>query len=141
MEACTAVYPDRGAYALGLLCADFDIPLEHHNALSDAEGCGKLLLQCLRDGLDPAPFVKSFDLLRTPDEKRRQKRPPRKRGAALQAQATVRDWLEPLCSETVRNETAERAGAIMRAHFDRLGISYEAFVVKVSNKGAKLLAR
>ena len=40
-----------------------------------------------------------------------------------------------------RNETAVRAGAIMRAHFDRLGIAYEAFVVKVSNKGAKLLAR
>lgn len=108
VEACTAVYPDRGAYALGLLCADFDIPLEHHNALSDAEGCGRLLLRCLQDGLDPAPFVKSFDLLRTPDEKRRQKRPPRKKGAALQAQATVRDWLEPLCDETVRAETAAR---------------------------------
>ncbi|MCR5276565.1 MAG: homoserine kinase [Bacteroidales bacterium] len=40
-----------------------------------------------------------------------------------------------------RGETAQKAGAIMKTHFDRLGIPYEAYVVKVSNKGAKLLAR
>ena len=39
-----------------------------------------------------------------------------------------------------RHEIAEKAGAIMREHFDALGIEYEAYVVKVSNKGAKLIA-
>ena len=39
-----------------------------------------------------------------------------------------------------RAETAHKAGTIMRAHFDRLGIEYEDYVVKVSNKGAKLIA-
>ena len=39
-----------------------------------------------------------------------------------------------------RGDIAEKAGEIMREHFDALGIEYEAFVVKVSNKGAKLIA-
>ena len=40
-----------------------------------------------------------------------------------------------------RGETAQKAGSIMKTHFDRLGIPYEAYVVKVSNKGARLIAR
>ena len=108
VEACTAAYPDRGAYSLDLLCADFGIELEHHNALSDAEACGRLLLQCIRDGLDVAPFVKSFDLLRGPIGRRQQKRAPRKKDAALIAQAKVRELLMPLCSDAVRRETAQR---------------------------------
>ena len=39
-----------------------------------------------------------------------------------------------------RADIAEKAGAIMREHFDALAIEYEAYVVKVSNKGAKLIA-
>ena len=36
-------------------------------------------------------------------------------------------------------DTAERAGRIMKEHFDALGIGCEVYVVKVSNKGAKLM--
>lgn len=39
-----------------------------------------------------------------------------------------------------RRETANRAGEIMKAHFDSRGIECEVYVVKVTNKGAKLLA-
>lgn len=39
-----------------------------------------------------------------------------------------------------RPDIAEKAGNIMREHFDALSIEYEAYVVKVSNKGAKLIA-
>ena len=35
---------------------------------------------------------------------------------------------------------ASRAGKIMKEHFDALGIGYEAFVVKVSNNGAKVIS-
>ena len=37
-------------------------------------------------------------------------------------------------------EIAHAAEAILKEHFDALGIGYESFVVKVSNKGAKLVA-
>ena len=37
-------------------------------------------------------------------------------------------------------ETAHHAETILKKHFDDLGIGYESFVVKVSNKGAKLVA-
>ena len=37
-------------------------------------------------------------------------------------------------------EIAHHAEAILKKHFDDLGIGYESFVVKVSNKGAKLVA-
>ena len=39
-----------------------------------------------------------------------------------------------------RMDIAQKAGDILREHFDALGIGYEAYVVKVSNKGAKLVA-
>lgn len=39
-----------------------------------------------------------------------------------------------------RFEVAHKADDIMTAHFDALGIGYEHYVVKVSNKGAKLIA-
>ncbi len=39
---------------------------------------------------------------------------------------------------TDRHDVAQRAGWIMKEHFDKLGISSEVYVVKVSNKGAKL---
>ena len=39
-----------------------------------------------------------------------------------------------------KREIAHRAGEIMKEHFDSRGISNEVYVVKVTNKGAKLLA-
>ena len=39
-----------------------------------------------------------------------------------------------------RHETAQKAGAILQKHFESLGIGSQTYVVKVSNKGAKLIA-
>lgn len=39
-----------------------------------------------------------------------------------------------------RHEIAERAGDLMKRHFDNLNIGCRVYVVKVSNKGAKLIA-
>ena len=38
-------------------------------------------------------------------------------------------------------ETAHRAGEIMKEHFASRNINCEVYVVKVTNKGAKLLAQ
>jgi len=40
-----------------------------------------------------------------------------------------------------KHEIAQRAGVLMKEHFDELGIGNRVYVVKVSNKGAKLLAQ
>lgn len=39
-----------------------------------------------------------------------------------------------------RNDIAKKAGQVMDSHFDALGIPYESYVVKVSNKGTRLIA-
>ena len=39
-----------------------------------------------------------------------------------------------------RFEKAQRAGAIMEKHFSDLDIPFECYVVKVSNRGARLIA-
>jgi len=33
---------------LNVLCEEFDIPLDHHDALSDARACAELYLRALR---------------------------------------------------------------------------------------------
>ena len=42
-------YKDLGHYTLDFLCSHCGIELEHHNALSDALGCGQLMLRLLDD--------------------------------------------------------------------------------------------
>ena len=111
VDACTACYPDRGSYGLEGLCEAYGIALDHHNALSDAEGCGWLLLQCIRDGLDVETVVKSFDLKNeNAGGRRRRQFPLRKKPAAVAAQEKLRAALAPYCSETQREETSARLG-------------------------------
>ena len=108
VDACTACYPDRGSYGLEGLCNDFGIALDHHNALSDAEGCGRLLLQCMCDGLDVETVVKSFNLQDGHGAGKRRRKEPRKKAAALAAQEKVRRALQPYCTDAQREETAAR---------------------------------
>ena len=110
VDACTACYPDRGSYGLEQLCAEFDIPLTHHNALSDAESCGRLLLQCIRDGLDAQKLVKTFNLIDGRNAGKRSRKEPRKKPASLLAQEKVRRALQPLASDSQREETVRRLG-------------------------------
>ena len=62
VDACIACYPELPAYSLDSLCERFGVALQHHYALSDSEACGRLLLQCLSDGLDPGKLIRTFDL-------------------------------------------------------------------------------
>ena len=93
VEACTSLYPQRQGYSLDVLCEDFGIPLEHHHALSDAVACGRLLLHCMDDGLDPESCIKQFDLLRCRNKKKKRTRTPQSANAVEAAAAVIREDL------------------------------------------------
>ena len=99
VEACTSLYPQRQGYSLDVLCEDFDIPLEHHHALSDSEACGRLLLHCLADGLEPESCIKQFDLLRCRNKKKKRVRSPQSASAVEAAAAVIREDLLALAKK------------------------------------------
>ena len=106
VEACTALYPQRQGYSLDVLCKDFDIPLEHHHALSDSEACGRLLLHCIADGLDSETCIKQFDLVRCRNKKKKRVRAPKSANAVEAAAAVIREDLIAL-AETRAAKTGE----------------------------------
>ena len=68
--------PNLPNHKLNTLCQVLRIELEHHNAGSDARACGKVLLHCLKWGLDPATFARTYDLyahktIKEPKKKKR----------------------------------------------------------------------
>lgn len=52
IEAASSVW-QLDSYKLSRLCQFLGIPLTHHRAQSDAEGCARVLLQAMRDGYCP----------------------------------------------------------------------------------------
>ena len=54
-------FPDLDGYSLDVLCGHIGFPLDHHYALSDSEGCARLLLDYIDKGIDVESFVSSFD--------------------------------------------------------------------------------
>ena len=65
--ACTVqmgrrCYPDLPNHRLDTLCRARGICLNHHRADSDACACAALFLDYLSQGLDPAPFLRRYDL-------------------------------------------------------------------------------
>ena len=48
MKAAQTALPDTANAKLNTLCAHFGIPLKHHDASSDAEGCARLSLELAR---------------------------------------------------------------------------------------------
>lgn len=131
VDACMSCYPERGSYGLEQMCAEYGIALDHHNALSDAEGCGKLLLQCMRDGLDAAPLVKTFNL-QTGTAGGKRRKPPRKKAAAVAAQEKVRLALLPLATDAQRAETAARLSLPLE---QVLGVSPDAVAAFAKTHG------
>lgn len=64
--ACTCVmgrslYPELPNHRLNTLCGYLSIELDHHNAGSDSRACAGLLLNYLRRGLEPDPFIRRYD--------------------------------------------------------------------------------
>lgn len=56
-------YKDLGAYSLDVLCRHIGFSdLEHHNALSDSEGCARLYLDYMEKGISQEDFIYSFDV-------------------------------------------------------------------------------
>ncbi len=60
----TALLPELPNHKLNTMCNHLGIPLDHHRAGSDSRACGALLLHYLRCGMDVAPFIRRYDLLR-----------------------------------------------------------------------------
>ena len=65
--ACTVqmgrrCYPQLPNHRLDTLCRSRHIPLDHHKADSDSLACARLLLDYLAAGLEPAPFLRMYDL-------------------------------------------------------------------------------
>ncbi len=107
VEACTSLYPQRQGYSLDVLCEDFGIPLEHHHALSDAVACGRLLLHCLNDGLDPESCIKQFDLMRCRNKKKKRTHAPKSANAVEAAALAIREDLLALAQKRAEKTGVE----------------------------------
>ena len=49
-------------HKLDTVCRDLMIPLDHHNALSDAKACAEILIHMLSKGADIGEFIRPYDL-------------------------------------------------------------------------------
>lgn len=49
-------------HKLDTICQDLKIPLDHHNALSDARACAEILIYYLKKGADPADYIRPYSL-------------------------------------------------------------------------------
>ena len=56
-----ACYPHLNGHGLDTLCEHIGFKLNHHNALSDSEGCARILLDFLNNGADIEKFKYTFD--------------------------------------------------------------------------------
>ena len=64
--ACTVqlgrkCFPEAPNYKLNTLCEMLDIPLDHHNAASDAHACAELLCTYSKNGLQIKDYVKRWE--------------------------------------------------------------------------------
>ncbi len=49
-------------HKLDTICRDLMIPLDHHNALSDARACAEILIYYIDRGADPREYVRPYSL-------------------------------------------------------------------------------
>lgn len=55
--------PEAPNHRLDTLCQWYGIPLDHHQAGSDANACAALLLEYQKTGADLKPFVRTYDMI------------------------------------------------------------------------------
>lgn len=65
--ACTCrmgkrLLPDIENHRLDTICSELDISLDHHNALSDARACAKILIHYIEQGADISGFIRPYSL-------------------------------------------------------------------------------
>lgn len=56
------VMPWMENHRLDTVCRELDIPLDHHNALSDARACAMILRHCLLHGTNIDGFIRAYDI-------------------------------------------------------------------------------
>lgn len=57
-------YPDYEHHSLDYMCEKIGFPLMHHYALSDSEGCARLMLDYINNGVDIDSYIQEFDVIK-----------------------------------------------------------------------------
>lgn len=90
--ACTcdmgiAFYPHLEHYSLDFLCEHIGVNLDHHNALSDSEGCARLVIDFMKNGLEIGTQVAQFNALK--GQKVRKNKPKQKKTLTEKIQSVL----------------------------------------------------
>lgn len=70
-------YPEYEHHSLDYMCEQIGFPLIHHYALSDSEGCARLILDYIAKGVDLDSYIQEFDVIKCRNAN--QKRKPQKK--------------------------------------------------------------
>lgn len=70
-------YPEYEHHSLDYMCSQIGFPLIHHYALSDSEGCARLILDYIDKGVDLQQYIQEFDVIKCCNAKT--KKAPRKK--------------------------------------------------------------
>lgn len=68
-------FPGLDGYSLNTMCEHIGFPLRHHYALSDSEGCARLLLDYIDKGIDVDSFLSDFDCCKCHRAHKKKKKP------------------------------------------------------------------
>lgn len=102
-----ACYPYAQGHTLDALCNHIDFPLNHHNALSDSEGCAMLLLDYEKAGADISNYIYNFDIAKC--RKMKQKKVHRK----LKPEEIIRRKLLSMQNKSIKAEFEKRNPQIL----------------------------
>ncbi|MBQ7295580.1 MAG: hypothetical protein IJW86_05235 [Clostridia bacterium] len=71
-------YPEYEHHSLDYMCQKIGFPLMHHYALSDSEGCARLMLDYIDKEVDIDSYIQEFDVIRCCNANKKRK-PQKKR--------------------------------------------------------------
>ncbi len=71
-------YPEYEHHSLDYMCEKIGFPLMHHYALSDSEGCARLMLDYIEKGVDIDSYIQEFDVIKCRNANKKRK-PQKKR--------------------------------------------------------------
>jgi len=55
-------FPTLENHKLNTVCDHLNIELDHHKADSDSIACAKIFLECIKRGIDPKDFIKTYKI-------------------------------------------------------------------------------
>ncbi len=103
-----ACYPYAQGHTLDALCNHIDFKLDHHNALSDSEGCARLLLDFEKAGADVSKYIYDFDIMKCRKIRKVSKQPKK-----LKPEEIIRKKLLSKQSEKIKAEFLKRNPQIL----------------------------